>query len=234
MLNSIHRDAGFSLIELLIGVTIAGILLVMGIPSFKSWLQNTEIRTAAESIQNGLELARAEAVRRNTQVRFQLTSSVDNSCTLAPGIPPAPTVQGNWVISLDDPTHLCASAKLNDAYPIGDATNNPAPRIIQTRLAGAGTANVAVASQEVGSGTLYNGSITFNGLGRVVSTSLTPGDTVQIDITNPVIGGSCATLTGGGPMRCLRVNVTSGGLIRQCNPLWTSVPGLPNSDPQGC
>jgi len=225
MLNSIHREAGFTLIEVLIGVTIMGIVLVMGIPSFKSWIQNTQIRTATEAIQNGLELARADAVRRNTQVRFQLTTSVDNSCALT-------TSSGNWVVSLDDPTGSCASAKLDETYPINDAVNNPAPRIIQIRPAGEGTANVAVASQEVGGGTLYDGSITFNGVGRVMTTSVTVGDSVQIDITNPVIGGDC--ISAGGLMRCLRVTISSGGLIRACNPLWSSIPTDSNYDPQGC
>jgi len=226
MLNSIQREAGFTLIEILIGITIMGILLVMGIPSFKSWIQNTQIRTATEAIQNGLELARAEAVRRNTQVRFQLTSTVDNTCTKN-------TASGNWVVSLDDPTGLCAGAKLNDTFLINDTVNNPAPRIIQARPVVAGSANVAVASQEMGGGApIYNGSITFNGVGRVIPTSVTPGDSVQIDITNPVIGGNC--VSAGGPMRCLRVNISSGGLIRSCNPIWSSIPTQSNYDPQGC
>lgn len=231
MLNS--RYSGFSLVELMIGVTIVGILFIMGVPSFKSWIQNTQIRTATEAIQNGLELARAEAVRRNTQVRFQLTSSVDNSCALAPGIPPAPPVRGDWVVSLDDPSGLCGSAKLNEAFPIDDAANNPAPRILQIRLGGEGSANAVVASQEVGGGAhIYDGSITFNGIGRVSTASVTAGDSVQIDITNPAIGGNC--VSAGGPMRCLRIAISSGGLIRSCNPLWSSIPTQSNYDPQGC
>jgi type IV fimbrial biogenesis protein FimT len=224
MLNS--RHSGFSLIELMIGITIVGILFIMGIPSFKSWIQNTQIRTATEAIQNGIEVARAEAVRRNTLVRFQLTSSVNNSCAIT-------TASGNWVVSLDDPSGSCASAKLNEAFPINDAANNPAPRIIQIRQGGEGSANTVVASQEVGAGAhIYNGSITFNGMGRVSTASVTAGDSIQIDITNPVIGGNC--VSAGGPMRCLRIAISSGGLIRSCNPLWSSIPTQSNYDPQGC
>jgi type IV fimbrial biogenesis protein FimT len=233
MLTTGNNETGFTLVELLIGVTIMGILLVMGLPSFKSWVQNTQIRTATEAIQNGLELARAEAVRRNTQVRFQLTSTLDNTCVLD-------ETSGNWVVSLDDPTGDCAGAKLNEAFPISDATNNPAPRIIQVRPAGEGSANVVVASEEVtpagvaAATPVYDGSITFNGVGRISSSSVNAGNGVQIDITNPVIGGSC--VSAGGPMRCLRVTVSSGGLIRACNPLWSSIPSstTPPYDPQGC
>lgn len=71
----IHRAArGFSLIEMLIAIAMLGILLTVGLPSYANWLQNAHVRTAAESIRDGLQLARAEAVRRNAPVRFQLTS----------------------------------------------------------------------------------------------------------------------------------------------------------------
>jgi type IV fimbrial biogenesis protein FimT len=238
MLNSRYSETGFSLIELLVGITIVGILFIMGIPSFKSWIQNTQIRTATEAIQNGLELARAEAVRRNTLVRFQLTSTVDNTCVLT-------TASGNWVVSLDDPTAptaKCGNAKLNDASPVSDTVNNPPPRIIQVRPGSEGSANAVVASQEVtpagvaAATPIYNGSITFNGMGRISTApaSVNPGNNVQIDITNPVVGGSCISV--GGPMRCLRVAISSGGLIRSCNPVWSSNPTstLPPYDPQGC
>jgi len=62
--------AGFTLVELMVTVAIAGILLSLAFPSFKAWMQNTKIRAVAESIQNGLQLARTEAVRRNTRVQL--------------------------------------------------------------------------------------------------------------------------------------------------------------------
>jgi type IV fimbrial biogenesis protein FimT len=37
-------------------------------------MQNTKIRTAAESVMNGLQLARTEAVRRNVNVQFTLSA----------------------------------------------------------------------------------------------------------------------------------------------------------------
>lgn len=54
----------------MIGITILAILLGAAMPSFQTWLQNTQIRNAAESITNGLQRARAEAVARNTNVAF--------------------------------------------------------------------------------------------------------------------------------------------------------------------
>lgn len=42
--------------------------------SYREWIQNSRIRNVAESIQSGLQLARAEAVKRNTPVQFALGS----------------------------------------------------------------------------------------------------------------------------------------------------------------
>lgn len=66
------RLSGFSLIELMIGIAIMAIVVSLAIPSYQVWIQNTRVRTAAESIQNGLQVARAEAVQRNTRVQLVL------------------------------------------------------------------------------------------------------------------------------------------------------------------
>ena len=184
-----HRQHGTTLVELLIGLTIVALLFALGTPAFFSWLQNSQIRTSAEAIQNGLHLARGEAVRRNTSVRFQLTSAVTASCGLS-------TSGANWVVSLDNPAGACNSAP----------SDTVAPRIIQIRSAAEGSANAVVAAGQ--------STITFNGLGRV--TPVPAGD-IDIDISNPT-GGACAT-AGVDGMRCLRIRVSSGGQIRMCNPI---------------
>jgi type IV fimbrial biogenesis protein FimT len=66
------RNAGFSLVELMISVALLAILVGVAVPSFQSFLRNSQIRNAAESVLNGLQRARAEAVARNTNVVFTL------------------------------------------------------------------------------------------------------------------------------------------------------------------
>lgn len=66
------KQTGFSLVELMIAVAIIGVLAAFAMPSYFGWIQNTKIRTAAESIQNGIQRARSEALMRNTNVTFTL------------------------------------------------------------------------------------------------------------------------------------------------------------------
>jgi type IV fimbrial biogenesis protein FimT len=62
------QPAGFSLIELMVTISIFAILVLLAMPSFSEYLQNTQIRTATESVLNGVRLAQAEAVKRNGPV----------------------------------------------------------------------------------------------------------------------------------------------------------------------
>jgi type IV fimbrial biogenesis protein FimT len=64
---------GFNMIEVMLTIAILGILLGVAVPNFATWINNTKIRTAAESISSGLQLARSEAVRRNSNVAFTMT-----------------------------------------------------------------------------------------------------------------------------------------------------------------
>lgn len=63
---------GVTLIELLITVAVLAVGLSLAAPTFTQQLANYRIRSAAESIINGLNYARAEAVRRNSPVSFTL------------------------------------------------------------------------------------------------------------------------------------------------------------------
>jgi type IV fimbrial biogenesis protein FimT len=85
-----RRHPGFTLIELLVGLAIVSILIVSALPSYSAWIQNTKIRNAAESVQNGLQLARSEAVLKNTNVQFAF--GIDTQWTVSV-VAPVQTIQ---------------------------------------------------------------------------------------------------------------------------------------------
>ncbi|MGH8755835.1 MAG: pilus assembly FimT family protein, partial [Burkholderiales bacterium] len=98
--------AGFTLIELMIVIAVVGVLLTLGLPEAATWIQNTKIRAKSESISNGLQLARAEAVRRNTRIQFMLTNSTPNAATL-PALAAGntgSTTGVNWAVMTYQPT----------------------------------------------------------------------------------------------------------------------------------
>lgn len=70
-------QSGFTLVELMIGVVVLSILLGIAVPNFQVWIQNTQIRNAAESVQSGLQMARAQAVARNANVEFTLGAGLN-------------------------------------------------------------------------------------------------------------------------------------------------------------
>ncbi len=75
------RVSGMSIIELMIGITILAILIMLAAPSFARYSRNLEVRNAAESVSNGVQKARIEAISRNTNVQFFLSS--DSSWTVS-------------------------------------------------------------------------------------------------------------------------------------------------------
>ncbi len=69
------KQTGFTMIEMMIVIAIIAIIFSMAMPSYRVWIENTRIRNAAESIQNGLQKAKTEALQRNTRVEFRMTTT---------------------------------------------------------------------------------------------------------------------------------------------------------------
>jgi type IV fimbrial biogenesis protein FimT len=82
MLTATGRQTGVTIIELLIAIALLSLLMGIGVPTFRSWIQNSQVRTGADALLNGLQLARAEAVRRNKPVEFILRQGADWSVVL--------------------------------------------------------------------------------------------------------------------------------------------------------
>jgi type IV fimbrial biogenesis protein FimT len=146
----------------MIAVALLSILLLLGMPAFGTYLQNAKLRSAAENFYAGVQLARAEAVRRNAAVQIALTTDFPDSGAANTGN--LSTTAPNWIVRVQDPATL-----LYD-FIEGKAGTE-----------GAGQAAGSDSSVQI-TGTVS--SITFNGFGRA-STAAT------VAVTSPS-GGACA------------------------------------------
>ena len=63
---------GVSLIELMTAIAVFTILTVMAFPVYTTWIANQQVRTATESVVEGLRVAQTEALKRNAAVKFVL------------------------------------------------------------------------------------------------------------------------------------------------------------------
>jgi type IV fimbrial biogenesis protein FimT len=209
---------GLNLIEVMISLVVLSVLIGLGAPGFAEWLQNQQIRAAAEATLNGLQVARGEAVRRNTPVRFQLVSDLTSSCVLSSDSLTTP-VSVSWVVSLADPAGACNATT--------DSGQDPSPpgRILQRRTSAEGSPNAVATSVFVPSPPAAPtpeaaSTVTFAALGNVVANADGKKSIVKIDVTNPNVSPSA--------MRPLRIIINSGGSVRMCDP------ALALPEPRGC
>lgn len=73
---------GFTMIEVMIAITILAILMALGGPRMRIMLENAKIRSAAEGLRTGLQFARAEAVRRNAPIALNVEFTGDTGWTI--------------------------------------------------------------------------------------------------------------------------------------------------------
>lgn len=75
-----RRSAGISLIELLVMISVVAILASFAVPSFREVSLSTELRSNANRLIAGFNLARSEAAKRNEAVHL-CASSDGETCT---------------------------------------------------------------------------------------------------------------------------------------------------------
>lgn len=90
------RAAGFTLIELMVTISVLAILITIAIPSFTATINRNRLATSANGLVGGFQLARSEAVRRGGRVVLCPTAS------LGPGTPTcSPGSWEKWIVFLD-------------------------------------------------------------------------------------------------------------------------------------
>jgi type IV fimbrial biogenesis protein FimT len=136
MLKRPVKQDGVGLIEIMIGVAIVALMLSLAAPSYSTFIQNSQIRNAAEAIQNGLQLARAEAVQRNTPIQFVLGT------------------KSAWSVG-------CVTASAD--CPAVIQTRSEADGSTRGEVA---TSEVVASSGAVAGSPVFTTTLVFNGLGR--------------------------------------------------------------------
>lgn len=190
------RQRGFTIIEAVITITVAGLLVAAALPSAGAWIRNSRIRTAAESISNGLQQARNEAVRRNQSVSFYLVSDADpvsmtDACALS-------STSSGWVIGINSPAGRCATDR--DAF-------------VAVRPAGDGASGLSVAALDNTAAAAT--TVTFNGFGQISN----PSAISCIKVRNTMAADSRPLLIAvnpGGQVRMCDPAVTDANDPRKC------------------
>lgn len=67
------RNRGFTIVELMVGLVVVAIMLVIAVPQYAQFMDNTRVRNVTESLAGGVRQAQLEAVKRNEPVKFALT-----------------------------------------------------------------------------------------------------------------------------------------------------------------
>jgi type IV fimbrial biogenesis protein FimT len=195
---------GFTVVELLVGLTVLAVLIGLGAPAMSSYLQSSKMASVAASYYSGVQMARAEAIRRNVRTEFVLTNDAPSTPDIANALTPA--VSGRtWVVRAASAGGGFASAVEVKAAGEGE---------------GSAAAQAIVVTGSASAPAVFDGRIPFNSLGATVD-----GAPYQIDLSRPA-GGTCVHL--GGTVRCRRIVVSPGGQISSCDP------AAPSGDSRAC
>lgn len=193
---------GFSLIELMVTLTILSLLLLIAAPMFSTWIANARVRSVAEDMANGLRMAQSEAMRRNRPTVFVMTNS-----TPAQSATPA-TSGRNWYVQ---------------ALPLASGATSETATTSDYVQGGnyASQSDVSVASTSP--------VLCFGSMGSVVA--IAASDAVNVLGVACTVGAKTYTISRTGADRALKVYVGVGGQVRMCDPARTLGTSTPDGCP---
>jgi type IV fimbrial biogenesis protein FimT len=91
-----NQQTGFTLYELMVTITIIGVILSIGIPSFSEFTQNSRLAGTSNDLLSSFQVARSEAARSKSNITI---CASDNSLDVAANC--AGTFNDGWIIFID-------------------------------------------------------------------------------------------------------------------------------------
>lgn len=97
--RSRKKVSGFTLVELMITVAVAGVLLALAVPEMRSTIKNTRIKTEASELAAALNTGRSEAIKNRTTV--VVCSRQSNSDPAVNACSAGTTWTSGWLVFVD-------------------------------------------------------------------------------------------------------------------------------------
>ena len=72
-----HRQAGFTMVELMIVIVVIAILSAIAVPNIISWLPNYRLKSAARDLFSNMQKARMQAVKENKNIVTRFDSVIN-------------------------------------------------------------------------------------------------------------------------------------------------------------
>jgi prepilin-type N-terminal cleavage/methylation domain-containing protein len=79
---NVHKNQGFTLLEILVALAITGILAALTLPNLSAWLNSNKVKEATDSIQLALEDAQRQAIRRGRNCTINFTNPTGTDPTV--------------------------------------------------------------------------------------------------------------------------------------------------------
>ncbi|MDC0010368.1 GspH/FimT family pseudopilin [Porticoccaceae bacterium] len=73
----LSQQIGFTLLEMLVTVSITAILLAVGVPSYVTFIDNNRVTSQANDLLYSFNMARSEAIKRGAEVRLVSVAGSD-------------------------------------------------------------------------------------------------------------------------------------------------------------
>lgn len=91
-----NREKGFTLLELMVALTVLAILLGIGVPSFNAFIESSRLRTAVHDLNTAVLTARSEAVSRRQDAIACRANATNTACEFG-----SDWSQG-WIVAYQD------------------------------------------------------------------------------------------------------------------------------------